>query len=269
MINVEYVGSIIIVKNLFACCSRTTFVMDIVCCGHINLEGYDGEASAVVEQCALECVGECAKVEVYDNPLSLIEERCGSRSTSLVDLLVCSADLPGMDGIGLVHDLREYGSRASVVLVTDDRDDALEAINLQVDAFLIASVSYTDFRDSLLRVFRELKKKCDDSLELNAREGMVRIRKSRFLYSETTDHYQVAHLADGSSCSVRMSSQVFFKLFDGDPRFFKVGSSYIVNVQKIRLVDARESTATMMDGSVISVPVRVRKSLEEAILGDG
>ena len=91
---------------------------------------------------------------------------------------------------------------------------------------------------------------------------------SQFLYAETVDHDQVVHLSDGTTCSERISSQAFFDSLEHGGRFFKAGRSYIINVRKVRYVDARESTAMMADGTIIRIPIRVRKSLEEAILAD-
>ena len=94
------------------------------------------------------------------------------------------------------------------------------------------------------------------------------IRFSQFLYSETADHDQEVHLTNGKTVSVRISSQAFFEMLQHDKRFFKAGSSYIVNVNMVRCVDPRSSTARLVDGTVVSIPVRVRKSLEEAIMAN-
>ena len=67
---------------------------------------------------------------------------------------------------------------------------------------------------------------------------------------------------------MRISSQAFFEMLQHDKRFFKAGSSYIVNVNMVRFVDPRSSTARLVDGTVVSIPVRVRKSLEEAIMAN-
>ena len=148
-------------------------------------------------------------------------------------------------------------------------DVYLDLIKMMVIPVIICAVMTGIINSSNMSSLRRVAAYHDNSILVKTRDGARRIRFSQFVYAKTVDHDQEIHLTDGTSCRVRLSSQAFFDMIKEDSRFFKAGSSYIVNVRMVRFVDSKSSTARMMDGTVVSVPVRVRKSLEMAILANG
>lgn len=222
---------------------------------------------SVVERCARDCgFGEGASLDIYDNPFDLIDAATDRRTDSQPDIIICGTNLSGMSGVELLRDVREKNESVGIVFVSDSESDAYDALVLRVDAYLVAPVSGDEFKSALSESLRRLSAYHANSIEVKTRDGVQRIRYSQFLYSKTVDHDQEIHLTDGRTFRVRLSSQAFFDQLNGNPSFFKAGSSYIVNIRMVKFVDSRSSTARMMDGTVISVPVRVRKSLEDAIL---
>lgn len=242
--------------------------MRIACCGHIPFAevGHTADIADVALDCAREAGFEDVEVASYDVPLDLVDASCSPKVEEPIDLVVCGVGMRGVSGAQLIRDVKHVGSPARIVLCAEDPGQALEAFDLGVEAVIAVPTSWADLRFSLVRVLRDMRACYERSMTLRVREGVRRICPSRLLYAETADHDQVIHLAGGSTLSVRVSSQGLFDMLEGAGQFFKAGSSYIVNVRKVKVVDASASTATMADGTVIPIPGRVRKALEDAVM---
>ena len=71
-----------------------------------------------------------------------------------VDVVLSDIRMPGLDGFGLVHALRERGDRTPVVLLTTFDDDALplRAAEAGAQGFLLKDASPEDLHEAILRV---------------------------------------------------------------------------------------------------------------------
>ena len=244
-------------------------MIHIACCGHINLSDSDEPVRRVIEERALKGGFDETVISECDTPFDLVDALANSKLEAPVDIVICGTGLSGMSGIELVRDVRDITGTAGIVLCSETDDNAYEAISLKLDGYLVEPITCDTFSAALDESLRRVAAYHDNSILVKTRDGARRIRFSQFVYAKTVDHDQEIHLTDGTSCRVRLSSQAFFDMIKEDSRFFKAGSSYIVNVRMVRFVDSKSSTARMMDGTVVSVPVRVRKSLEMAILANG
>jgi len=68
---------------------------------------------------------------------------------------------------------------------------------------------------------------------------MHKILFADLLYAETETHMQKIHLVDGYILNVRMTSTDLYEKLVHDTRFFKCGSTYILNLEKIKEVTVR------------------------------
>jgi len=59
------------------------------------------------------------------------------------------------------------------------------------------------------------------------------------MYAETQMHIQHIHLIDGTVVKVRMTSIELFEKLNHDKRFFKCGSTYIINLEKIKEITTK------------------------------
>ena len=241
-------------------------MINIAYCGNVELEGY--ALDYALEHCAEKNGFSNVNIMPFENPLDLVDAVVHPKTDDLIDLVVCGVDLPGMEGIELVRDIRKHSGSVGIVMCSRDGADAYEALALRIDSYLLQPTTPEKFCPVVGRAISRVSAYHTNSIIVRSRDGMRRIRFSQFLYSETADHDQAVHLTNGKTINVRVSSQAFFEMLQHDKRFFKAGSSYIVNVNMVRFVDPRSSTARLVDGTVVSIPVRVRKSLEEAIMAN-
>lgn len=257
-----------IVKALIDSELREVRMLHIACCGVIPIVDADICCREVFEQCAAETGIDDFAIDAYESPFALIESIVGTKSLAATDIVVCGANTPGLSGIEFVRDLREAGYTEHIVMCVDDSASAFEAISLNVEGFLVEPVTLADMRGLFTRLLSIVAEDHGHSIELRTRDGVRRVDLRRLVYAMTVGHDQELHMLGGASISVRISSQAFFDLVSHSGRFFKAGSSYIVNVNLVRRVDQRTSSARLADGAVIPIPGRVRKALEEAVLAN-
>ena len=243
-------------------------MLHIACCGTIPIVDSDVCCRGVFEQCVAEAGIDDFAIDAHESPFSLIESVTSAKSPAPTDIVVYGAQAAGLSGIEFVRDLRNAGYTEHIVLCVNDSASAFEAIGLNVEGFLVEPVALADVRDLFARLLKGVVEDHGHSIELRTSEGARRIDLRRLLYATTVGHGQELHMVGGASASVRMSSQAFFDLVSPSGRFFKAGSSYIVNINMVRRVDPRSSSALLADGTVVPIPGRVRKALEEAVLSN-
>ena len=242
-------------------------MLHVAVCGHIGLADPAVTLDGVVEDCAREAGFAESVVETFDSPLDLIDAVAHPRSTAEIDLVLVGAGIKGVSTAELVEELRAGSHALFIMLCADEGADPLEILDLHADRVLAAPVDPGALCAALGRILPRVRALHDDSVVIRFREGTRRIPFPQLVYAETRDRTQAVHLADGTVYLATMTSQALFDILEGSGRFFKVGSSYIVNLGAVRLVNARQSTAILSDGTTVPVPRRVRKPLEEAILG--
>lgn len=73
-----------------------------------------------------------------------------------VDVVLSDVRMPGLDGIGLVHALRERGDATPVLLLTtfDDPDLLLRAREAGAQGFLLKDAAPDDLHDAIVRLVR-------------------------------------------------------------------------------------------------------------------
>lgn len=232
---------------------------------HNKVDLADGDVLTVLDAVCQEVSGEKPDVFRFDAPIDLLEGISPS-GHALLDLVIIPYDLPGMTGIDTVCEARDLLPNLRSMLVADTPLHAALAASKSIDEYLVQPVATTAFEEACTRQIAHIAAHHDDSITLNARGGAKRVACSDLMYCETSGHDQVLHLVDGSVFSARYSSQALFDLLSADRRFFKAGSSYIVNLHEVDEARTNKGTVLLSNGMELNVPARLRKGLEEALL---
>lgn len=98
-----------------------------------------------------------------------------------------------------------------------------------------------------MSVVLEQKPEKGASIRVLAGSGIVKIPLERIVYAETKHIY----LSDGGIERARMTSTGLYELLEHRPKFVRLGASFIINLDCVVRVSARDIRLT--DGS--SVPV--------------
>ena len=241
--------------------------MQMACCGQIPLkEGDVLQAQTLIESCAHEVGFTDVSFVSYNASLDLIGAITDTKSDNPPDIAICGQGASGLSSLQLARDIRETAPHIPIVVCAATAAEAVEALRLNADGVIAVPAAADDVTFTFSRVFRDLFECYSCAITLHLREGVRHISPSRLLYVETVNHDQVLHLSDGSTYSLRIASKAFFDLISHTGEFFKSGSSFILNIRKIRSIDPHASTAKLIDGTIVPVPGRLRKSLESAVL---
>ena len=225
----------------------------------------DGDVREIVRDRARNAGFDQVEFAGLESALDLID-RVTVKTAAPVDMAVVPYELPGMSGVQAVAEARTTQPLLYAIVVDDSPAHASEAARANCDDYLIAPLSSSSLDRACERAFEALRKLYSSSVLVDARGGALRIAFDDILYCETSGHDQILHLRDRSMVASRYSSQALFDLLSADERFYKVGSSYIVNLHEVRRLHTPSGELVLADGTPIPVPQRLRRDLEETLL---
>lgn len=244
----------------------------VAMCGTMACSGMGKVVIASIEDGARDQGIDLAPIEVFNSSFDAVEFFTKPAQDEIVDLIVVCDDLGGLSCIQLVREIRAFDREVEIVMAADTNEDALEAIQLNVGAYLVKTPNCEGMdaiiRDTVLRLVGDIDKDRDRKIVLRFRDHARRVVAEDITYTETVDHDQMVHFKNGDEFAMRCSSQALFDQLSHDPRFFKAGSSYIVNLSQVRSLE-QDGLAKLADGTVIAVPVRLRKPFESALMNFG
>ncbi len=155
------------------------------------------------------------------------------------DVLLLDVYMAGMLGTDAARELRNMGDNCQIIFLTSSRDHAIDAFSVDAVHYLVKPYSENEFFSALEKVMDRLTKKEDVYITVKSSEGIRRVALNKLVYSETDNHVQKLYLSDGTVTSVRNSSIELFKLLEKEPRFYKCGSTYIINMDYIVELSSR------------------------------
>lgn len=239
----------------------------IALCGSPALEGED--LQALTAALVRELDGAEPLVESFSGAADLVDA-CSDvdEDSQPIDLVIACQTLPGITGLQVAAELRDLGLFADgmhFVLCATDATRAADAARQDISGYLVEPVTMASLRRILSPLIEEIRSSHATSTVLKCREGCRRVTFSRITYVETTGRDQTIHCRDGALLSTRCSSRALYSHLSGDKRFYKLGSSYIINLDFVEGVSMRSGMVTMLDGMTIPAPVRLRTELADAI----
>lgn len=242
---------------------RSTALITIALHNEIHLA--DGDIEDVVRDAARDANGEDVSFHRFDGPIDLVD-MSSSTANDPVDLALLPYDLPGMTGIETIAEARDIAPLIKAMIFAPSIDHAADAATGSIEGYLVEPVDTASFERALARILSQIARLHDSSCLINSREGIKRVVYDQVLYCETSGHNQIIHFLDGTTLSTRCSSQSMFDSLSDDKRFFKTGSSYIVNLYEVAQVQTSKGIAVLSDGTELNVPARLRKGLETSLL---
>ena len=240
----------------------------IALCGHIAFSGE--RLDVALADCAAAHGLSAPRIESFSNPLELMDAIQAVSEDSLpFDLVLSSMSLPASTGLHLAEELSQTGyfdDGLKLAICAPIGNQAADAALRGVHAFLVEPVTPESLDQALGELLESIARAETQAAVLRCRNGVHRVLFSTITYVETDGRDQLIHRSAGrTSLSIRCSSRTLFAHLERDPRFFKVGSSFIVNLDFVRSLTMRGGVATMLDGSQVAVPVRLRSQLADAL----
>lgn len=80
-----------------------------------------------------------------------------------IDLVITDIEMPGIDGLELVKQIRDSGRNLPIIVLSahSDTDYLLQAANLQIDGYIIKPLNFSKLEEALSRAVKRLSKPLD------------------------------------------------------------------------------------------------------------
>ena len=169
-------------------------------------------------------------------------EAAAALRDSDIDLVFLDVEMPEMSGLDLIKTLEH---RPEIILVTSQKDYALEAFELAVSDFLLKPVDdYSRFLKACLKVQKELQKEkvavsgedTSDNIFLKIDSLLVNFKMNEILWIEAYGDYVKVHTSDKVHVVYSTLKAVAENLPSSE--FVRIHRSYIVRIDQIKNIDA-------------------------------
>ncbi|WRS28003.1 LytTR family DNA-binding domain-containing protein [Oscillospiraceae bacterium MB08-C2-2] len=210
------------------------------------------QAESLLEKYACEHTQQDMKTELFSAPLELLTYVAAKGG---FDVLLLDIYMPGILGTEAARELRAMSDNCQIIFLTTSRDHAVDAFSLNATHYLVKPYSEQEFFAALDKALYNLADRRGVVLTVKSVNGISRVELSKLVYAETDSHVQKLYLSDGNLIRVRKSSTELFELLQGEPRFYKCGSTYIINMDYI--VELSSRSVAFSTGT--KIPVLSRK----------
>lgn len=154
------------------------------------------------------------------------------------DLVFMDIELPGMNGMDAVKELRKIDGDVIVVFVTNLAQYAVNGYEVSAFDFIVKPISYGNFSLKLRRISQILasRRKCE--ICVSTRSGKTLIKASDIKYVEIMRHVVTFHTCQGAYTGSGTLKNVMESL-EGLP-FVLCNRCYLVNMQYITKIIGNE-----------------------------
>ena len=199
------------------------------------------------------------RIECFASSVELLKRITNGQCSK--DVLLLDIYMPEMTGIELARSLRERSDHCQIIFLTTSMAHAIEAFSLHAAHYLLKPYTKSQLGDALDKAIEVVDKARKAYILLKTSVGLQKINMAEILYSETDKHNQIIHLVEGKCLQVRITCCELFELLSGDRRFYKCGSTYIMNLDKITEVNTKH--ILFEDGNGLPMQRRQYKELLE------
>lgn len=168
------------------------------------------------------------------------------------DIFLLDIYMPEKLGTTLAREIRDMGSTSRIIFLTSSKDHALEAFRLEAAQYLVKPVVEAELFAVLDRCFRDIEDEAKKYLLFKVDGKIRRILLGDILYCEAQGKRQYLYFADGTHLVLNMTMGEVGNLVLDYPEFTKVGISYIINMNHLDTLNARE--AHLDNGDSIYLP---------------
>lgn len=178
---------------------------------------------------------------------------------SAFDLLLLDILMDGKNGMEVARQLREAGSRATLIFVTNTPDFALEGYKVNADDYLLKPVT----EDTLYAV---LKRTCVQHSMILVNSGGVSqpLQLADILYAESAGHYLLIY-TNSLPNPIRSRSSLPLLLEQlGEQQFSRCHKGYLVALGQISQINA--ANILLQNGVSIPLGRKYRESMKEALV---
>lgn len=201
------------------------------------------------------------QIKLYSSSVKLRDEI----ETVAPQLIMMDIQMPQLDGIQFVKQIRKMGSEADVVFVSSCEERVFECFEVNPFGFVRKTNFLKDMMDVVNRyVASRQGQNVSRIIDLPTRNnGRVHVPVADILYFEGNGMYQMMFLQDGKQ-EVIASRMDHLEDALQEHGFMRIHKGFLVNYRYIMRLD--KSEATLIDGATIPISRRKSKDIRQQYL---
>ena len=179
-------------------------------------------------QAALSC-------DLFHSGMELLESlRHTAYDAMLLDIL-----MPGLTGMETAREIRTLTRDPKIIFLTSSPEFAVESYAVEAFSYLLKPASADSLFPMLDKLFRTLQKQ-EALLTLNRPSGVIRLPFSTIVMVEVDNKHLRFHLEDGRDVEIPGALSEYESLLLSRREFIKVHRAFVVNMDFIQSLGARE-----------------------------
>lgn len=177
------------------------------------------------------------KYDAFSNAIDLLE----AMKRNAYHVLFLDVLMPGLNGIEAAREIRGFDEEIKIIFLTSSKEFAVESYAVDAHYYMLKPGTVQKLFPILDRIFLEVQRG-EDALQIKAASGFTRIPFGRIEYLEVFSKKLKFHLADGTIKELSGSLSDFEGELLAREEFIKVHRSYVVNMESIQSLNAKELT---------------------------
>lgn len=177
------------------------------------------------------------KYDAFSNAIDLLE----AMKRNAYHVLFLDVLMPGLNGIEAAREIRGFDEEIKIIFLTSSKEFAVESYAVDAHYYMLKPGTVQKLFPILDRIFLEAQRG-EDALQIKAASGFTRIPFGRIEYLEVFSKKLKFHLADGTIKELSGSLSDFEGELLAREEFIKVHRSYVVNMESIQSLNAKELT---------------------------
>ena len=159
---------------------------------------------------------------------------------ALFDIFILDVYIGDEMGTTLAREIRSREIENPIIFLTTSIEHAPQGYETGTLRYLIKPLEPEKFYEAICAAILQADKLHSKLIRLKTENGIENINANNIMYSEAHDHYQYIELDNGNTIKVRTTVSELYATLAKNDGFFRLGSSYIINLRNIKNLTSSE-----------------------------
>ncbi len=197
----------------------------------------------------------------FQNSLELLAE---IEKGMCFDVLFLDVIMPGMDGIHVAKEIRQYDNAVKIIFLTSSDEFAVQSYTVDAYFYQMKPIREESFFRLMEAVVSEHKKERQHSLVLRCKNGITRIDLDKLEYCEVIGRTLMFHMDNGKVLESNKSLGELCVELSRYENFLRPHRSFLINMEYIQNISYK--TITMENQAQIPIPHGKSSEIKESYL---